>query len=56
MGAVSHAAQRVDRFFTKELTTKLFAEHPPHGLGMDLPSINIQRAREHGIPGKYDNS
>ena len=52
LGSISHTADRVDRFFTKEVTNKLLVEeHSNKGLGMDLPSLNIQRAREHGIPG-----
>ena len=38
--------------FFHQVTKHLFAEEPPHGLGTDLISLNIQRAREHGLPGK----
>ena len=37
---------------TSQITKHLFAEEPPDGLGTDLISLNIQRAREHGLPGK----
>ena len=50
-GLVGMHAQTRDPFIAKELTTQLFAEDPPHGVGEDLMSLNLQRAREHGIPG-----
>ncbi len=52
-GLCETKAQTVDRYITKEVTTKLFAMMPPHGLGTDLVSLNIQRGRDHGIPGIY---
>lgn len=41
----------VNKQFTKQITTRLFSENPPNGLGTDLVSLNIQRGRDHGIPG-----
>lgn len=38
------------RFPTPQVTNHLFQE-PANDYGKDLASINIQRAREHGIPG-----
>ncbi|XP_013401626.1 peroxidasin homolog isoform X2 [Lingula anatina] len=50
-GMCDMPAQTYDRFFTKQVTRHLFAETPPFGLGMDLTALNIQRGRDHGIPG-----
>lgn len=44
--------QQYDRFVTEEVTVHLFTDNPPHGLGTDLVSLNIQRGRDHGIPGR----
>ncbi len=52
LGHATQSQQKTDRFFTKEITSKLFSENPPKELGTDLPAINTQRAREHGIPGE----
>jgi len=50
-GLVGDSSQSVDPFVTKQLTCHLFTEDPPYGLGSDLISLNIQRGRDHGIPG-----
>ena len=52
LGHVSQSAENVDRFFSSEVTSKLFTETPPDGLGTDLPAINTQRGRDHGLPGR----
>lgn len=51
-GLVQGAAQSYDQFFTKQITRSLFTDKPPFGPGMDLVSINIQRGRDHGLPGE----
>ncbi len=51
-GLCSQKIQDFDRHVTDEVTTKLFSELPPEGLGTDLVSLNIQRGRDHGIPGE----
>ena len=43
--------QTVDSHITEQVTTHLFAEDPPLGRGTDLASLNIQRGRDHGLPG-----
>ena len=51
-GLCSQPIQDFDRHVTDQVTTKLFAEDPPEGLGTDLVSLNIMRGRDHGIPGQ----
>ena len=50
-GALSQPSQIPDQFFGKQISGHLFAMNPPHGPGMDLPALNTQRGRDHGIPG-----
>ena len=40
-----------DNQFTEEIRNHLFEEKNKPFSGMDLIALNIQRAREHGIPG-----
>jgi len=51
MSLVGDSSQSVDRFLTEQVTCHLFSQNPPHELGEDLAAINIQRGRDHGIPG-----
>ena len=51
--AANTPVQRVDRFFSQEVTSKLFegtAEDRVPICGLDLVSLNIQRGRDHGLP------
>ena len=50
-GIIGMHSQTRDPFIAKELTTQLFTEEAPTGIGEDLMSLNVQRGREHGLPG-----
>lgn len=52
-GLVEEPSQTFDTFFTKQITRSLFAQNPPHGPGLDLLSLNIQRARDHGLGSEW---
>ncbi|XP_015916569.2 peroxidase-like [Parasteatoda tepidariorum] len=49
-GLINQKANAMDPEVTTEVTNHLF-EKPGDGFGMDLAAINVERAREHGIPG-----
>lgn len=53
-GAISTPLGKYDRYFTTELTERLFdkSEDLLHDrpCGLDLVSLNIQRGRDHGLP------
>lgn len=49
-GIINTPAQTYDRFITEEIGGHLFQE-PGRLFGMDLPAINMARAREQGVPG-----
>ena len=51
-GLICSSSQTRDPFITKQVTRYLFSEDPPHKVGEDLMSLNMQRGRDHGIPGK----
>ena len=48
-GMLQDQSRELDQFLSIVLTTQLFAQ-PNATLGLDLSSMNIQRAREHGVP------
>ena len=52
LGMIGASTQSRDQFITKQVSRHLFSEHPPHAPGEDLMSLNIQRGRDHGIPGQ----
>ncbi|XP_019638393.1 PREDICTED: peroxidasin homolog [Branchiostoma belcheri] len=49
-GMTTQPHQDFDRFMVSGLTKHLFAD-PPGSLGLDLAALNIQRGRDHGLPG-----
>ena len=50
MGLVTQPAQKFDKEITSETTNLLFPE-PGANFGSDLAARNIQRGRDHGLPG-----
>ena len=48
-GMMNQVAQAYDNSITQEVTEHLFQE-PGNNFGLDLASLNFQRAREHGVP------
>ena len=47
-GMISQPVEAPDRFMSREVTVKLFSKK---GAGTDLGALNLQRGRDHGIPG-----
>merc|ERR1712079_763009 len=50
MGLINQVAQALDDSVTQAVTNHLFQE-PGKKFGLDLAALNMQRGREHGIPG-----
>ncbi|XP_040565059.1 uncharacterized protein [Lepeophtheirus salmonis] len=50
-GVSSTSMETLDQFITDEVTNHLFEDKNTPYSGLDLASLNIQRGRDHGIPG-----
>ncbi len=50
-GLFRQSAEGFDMFVTGDLLNRLFADRQSGGMGMDLIARNIQRGRDHGLPG-----
>ncbi|KAI5698979.1 hypothetical protein M8J75_014772 [Diaphorina citri] len=49
-GLAGTPMENLDQFVTGEITNHLFEEKGRPHSGVDLPALNIQRARDHGVP------
>lgn len=52
-GMINTPSQKFDPFVSQEVTNHMF-QRPDEKFGVDLASINIQRSRDHGVPGYND--
>ena len=50
-GVVMSSMESMDRRLTEEVANHLFEEKGRPHSGLDLGAVNIQRGREHGLPG-----
>ena len=48
---VRQPSENVDGNFVDDITNHLFEQEQSDGFGLDLVALNIQRGRDHGLPG-----
>ena len=50
-GMSTTSMETLDQFITDEVTNHLFEDKSTPYSGLDLAALNIQRGRDHGLPG-----
>ena len=50
-GVAATSMETLDQFITSHVTNQLFEEEGQPFSGLDLAALNLQRGRDHGLPG-----
>ncbi|XP_059171770.1 chorion peroxidase-like [Physella acuta] len=51
---LSEPCQKPDRYYSQEMTDKMFEKPDKPRTGFDIVALNVQRGRDHGLPGYND--